>query len=384
MSLPTVAVWRPLGSQWAKVGDVATYSELRFAPTHLDIGSWSMTLPYDDAALAIVKGRLLTFDWRGKRPLTGEILVRSEATDPETGQLLLNVSGVGAASRLGWGQAWPDPTKGLNDPAQPVSGLYSGPAETVVLDIIRQNLRDRDGMAITVPASAGRGGDVKARTRYDNLLELVTKKARRGGIGIRVGLVDTSGTRAQLKVSVYVPVDRSRRVELSQKIGTVREWNHTETAPTATRALVGGAGTGTTRVWRQVTTDASNADAAAWGGHRTVFVDYPDSFDNTELDQAGEEALDAGASTTSLALTATEAEGLLAFQDYDVGDKATGELVTGVSVVDVITSIEVAVTATGVDVTPMFGDPDAHQPELAQAQLIRGLRREVKQLQTRR
>lgn len=382
-TLPAVSVWKPLtGSTWAKVGILSTYSSLQCQPRFLDVGTWQLEIPYDAQALAVQKDRLLTFDWRGKRIMTGSLSRFNPKTDEETGQPVLSLTGSDAFGMLGRAVAYPDPTLGIG--SQPAAGVYTGVGETVVMDMIRQNLMTRYGAAISVPASAGAGSAITARTRFQNLLQLVQKKAKLSGIGIRVGLVDTGSTRATLTVSAFVPQDKTLRVRLSHKTGALRDWSQEEQEPSATKAIVGGAGEGVDRVFRVRTTPESVAAATDWGGHREVFVEGPDSFDNTELDEAGDEALESGAQTVNLSLTAAETEGLLAFRDYAPGDKATAEILTGLSIVDVITSVEVRVDENGVDVVPTFGDPDAKKPALQMAQLVRAVRRDVKNLQTRR
>lgn len=392
--LPQVAVWSFEGTEWAWRGQITGYQSATVAPRLLDAGVWSLSMPYDEQALRVLADRVVTFDWRGVRLMTGLITTFNPGSDDQTGAPVLNVSGVDALAVIGWKLAYPNPAVSLAqqpypDPTVPITtppapGTYRGPAETVVSQLVAGNLRDRAGVQVTLPPSQGRGAVVSARPRFDNLLELVTRNAKRGGIGLQMGLVNRTGTRAAMTLTAYQPVDLTARVRLSEKAGTLRSWSQTDTAPTATAALVGGAGDGATRVWRQVTTAASVAAAGQWGGHREVFVDGPDSFDNPELDQAGLEALDSGAATTNLSVTAAEAEGLMAFRDYNVGDKVTARLLTGVSVADVITAITVTVSDTGVDVAPAFGDPDATSPVQRRNQIIRAVRRDVKRLQTRR
>lgn len=382
LQLPTISVWQNLGTEWAVVGMPAISGEVMFEQRHLEPGTWQMTVPYDQTALTIRPDRLVTIDWRGQR--TTWCIDSFVPSSDERGETTLAVGGPSALSMLGWELAWPNPALGLG--AQPATGLTTGFAETVILSLIAGNFRDRRGAVITVPTSAGRGISLSARTRFNNLLELVTKKARRGGIGIDVGLVNNSGTslRATLAVTVYVPVDRSLRVRLSQQVGTLRDWTQTQTAPTVTKAIVGGAGDGTTRVFSTATSTAGDAAATAWGGHRVEFINGPDSFDTTELVQAGQETLDAGAATTALSLTSAEAVGLQAFTHYNVGDTATAELLTGLEVVDVITAIRVEIGDTGVDVTPVFGKPETLDPQLTLAKMIAAQRARIRALETRR
>lgn len=380
---PVVAVWRNLGTQWARVGEIGEYSELKFSPMFNDVGDWTMTLPYEDQALLLTKNRLVTIDWRGVRS-TWQVDTFNPASDEETGETVLAVNGGGALGRLGWALAWPDPNRLIGE--QPVVGEedpapFSGSAETVARILVAGNLRDRYGMPIICPASQGRGTAVTARPVFDNLLELVTKLARDGGIGVDVGLVDVaeSATRANLTLRFWKSVDRSKSILLTAAAGTLDKWEQSDTSPTATKALVGGAGNGGADrffTWPVITTK-STTTATEWGGHREVFVDGPATFDPAELQQAGRTALTEGAETRTLALTSAESEGQQAFYHFNVGDIATGEVLTGASVQDVITSIAVTVDENGIDVAPTFGNPNATDGALDIGEQVRNLARAI-------
>lgn len=384
---PTVSVWQHIsGTQWGKVGEPTTYSELAVEPRHNDAGPWSLSMPANEQALAFAKNRLVTFDMRGLRIDTGFLTNLNPVAD-ERGTVVYSLAGLGGLGILSWLLAYPDPSVAIDaqpyyDPADPAP--LNDDAETVVRTLVTGNAA-RLTHAVAFAASLGRGGTVRARPAFDNLLELVAKKATRGGIGVRLGLVNTSGTRADLTASVYVPVDRSVRVRFAQAIdGSLRKWDANDQAPTATKAIVGGAGSGASRVLIEHTTADSVAAATDWGGHREVFVDGPQSFDDPELQEAGDESLDSGAATSSLRVEAAEADGLLAFTHYNVGDIASASLVTGLDITDTISSIRVAFGASGLDVTPTFGDPDADDPLVSMAQLVRALRGHIKRLQARR
>lgn len=376
-----VTVWEADGDQWRSVGQVAAYKSLSFEPRHLQAGPWEMVLPYDTPALSILPKRLLSVDWRG-RTLPLRVEKFNPATDDETGQPMLTVGGTDAIALVGRELAWPDPDG--DETSQPASKLYTGNAESVIRSLISENYVQRYGGQLVLGTNGNRGSDIKARARFQNLLELVAKKAKRGGIGVGVEMVRTSGTRARLHLRIWEPADKTKRVRLTESAGTLRTWSQESAIPTATHELVGGAGEKASRVFRIVSTAKSRASADTWGGPVWGFIDGPDSFDNPELDQAGEEALDDAAETNTLTFTAAESEGLRAFRDYDVGDKATGELLTGLSVEDVITSIAVHITDDGVEVVPTFGDPDRKDPDLQLAQMIKGLRRQVRALERRR
>jgi len=374
--LPVVSIWDHLtGATYAKLPPLGTWTDLSFEPRHLQPGPWSLTVPYDEQALRILPDRLVSFDWRSTR-FTGVITELKPVKD-ERGIPTLQVAGAAAVGMLGWATAWRDPAAGPDDqPAQ--AALLSGPAETVIRDVVRANMVTRRGDRLTVPASAGTGATIRCRPDLENLFDLVAAKAKRGGIGVDVQLVNTSGTRAVLTLETYVPEDRSGRVRLSERVGTVRGWENVNTAPAATRVFVpGSAGV------QVVTTPESVATAATWGGHREQWLAPVNSFDPPDLEQAGNEALDGGAATTSLTVTAAEAEGMRAFTHYRAGDIAAAELTTGLAVTDVISGIEVRCDTSGPVVTPKFGDPDADDPFSETPNVVAALQRDVRQLQTR-
>lgn len=385
--LPVLTVWAAGGNRWRMVGQISAYESLTFRPEDNGIGAWSLTMDYTDEATQLVEGRLVTIDWRGVR--TTWDVVPHPKSDDATGQPQLEVSGVSALARLGWDIAWPDPTKAIA--SQPVltdtdPAPYKGSAETVVKSLVRGNLVNRRGMALTVRPDLARGTTQTARPVFDNLLELTTNLAKLGRISLDLNLVSTGGkgaTTADLVFDVHTPADKTRSVVLTAAAGTLDAWEQIETEPTVTMAIVGGAGTGgADRVFSIVTTPASIAAANAWGGHRVVLVDGPQSFDPDELTQAGQQALLDGAATRTLQLTAADSDGQQAFRDYVPGDKASGEVVTGATVQDVITSIEVTISADeGVSVVPTFGDPSATDAQLDMADQLGKLKQAVRRLE---
>lgn len=387
VDLPEVKVWEPLsGSTWACPGEVSGWETLKFKPEFRGLGEWALASDYSDEATLLTRKNLATIDWRGSRSTWG--IVPHPSSEADTGQPQLEADGVGAIARLGWALALPDPTKDIN--SQPVLSStdpapYKGPAETVIKQLVSANFAAWE-LDIAVPASLGRGAVVSARPTMDNLFELVTNLAKLGGIGVDIGLVNVGSpdsTRAVLTLLVWTPEDKSKDVLLTADAGTIDSWDQVETEPTATRAVVAGAGTGgMDRIFQIVTTPVSVASAADWSGHRTVFVDGPSSFDPEELTQAGQQALLEGASTRTLALTSSESEGQHAFTDFTVGDTATGQVVTGASVQDAITSIEVNVDVEGgITVAATFGDPSATDAEMDIADQIGALKQAVRQQQ---
>lgn len=391
-----VSVWEPsqpgvAAGTWSLVGG-ASYTRLEVEPRHADVGVWSMTLPRTSTlgapgfsqADAITAPRIVTTLFRGD--------LRSWVIDPRTvtaaddGHLSVTVGGFDALAVLGWVVAWPAPAAAIT--AQPAQAVYTGTAAQVIAALVTAEAR-RTGLALDVdppPAPAASDPQVPSRPRFDNALTEVLRVAKRGGIGVRVGLAPTVGaTRARLRLSFYTPRDRTVRVRLAAAEGSLSSWELTESAPTATRAVVGGLGEGSGQYLRVVTTPDSVAQAVEWGGHREVFVEGPDTFDDTVLDEAGRDALAEGAATASLTMEAQEPAGTKAFQAFLPGDRVTAVPLPGVEIADVVTAVRVVHETRGVPaVTPIFGDPDPDDPDARAARLIRALRRDVAAMKTTR
>lgn len=372
-----VSVWSHIGSGDYGIVGGATYESLSIEPRYADLGVWALTLPQGAQSRAITPGRLVTTTFRSQM-LTWTVAPRATAQSDD-GDLTVTLGGFDALSILGWATAWPAPALAIG--SQPAQGSYSGPAETVIRSLVTENLGTRYGLAFDAPTSQGRGATVRSKPRFDNLLTEVLRLAKRGGIGVRFGLVPTtSNTRARLTLTFYVPRDLSgSRIRFSAADGSLASWELTENAPTMTKAIVGGAGTGAGQYLRVVTTTQSNADATTWGGHREAFVDGPETADNTTLDDAGADALAEGAASTTLTMEAQEPRGTKAFTSFDVGDKGLAVPYPGVNVVDTITSIKVVHDTAGDPlVSPIFGDPEADDdPDSLLVQAIRSVARDV-------
>lgn len=233
-----VGVWekRAAGQGWGQVAEVQTWTDLAVAPRFNTPGPWSMTLPWNAQTARITKRHLLTVDFRGER--TTCVVERFGASSAEDGRPLLNVSGLDALTLLGDALGWGSPGNTLAE-QRSVRYYETGPAETVLRQLIAVNLVNRLGYEITLPASQGRGAEVTVNSPFDNVLPIVTEKATLAGIGVRAGLVNTTGnTKAEFRVEFYTPADRSQRVKLSQRVGTLRSWKQEDLLPKATRAIV--------------------------------------------------------------------------------------------------------------------------------------------------
>ncbi|MBC8093524.1 MAG: siphovirus ReqiPepy6 Gp37-like family protein [Pseudonocardia sp.] len=374
----TVGVWAKRTTGWGKVSEIRTWTDLTLEPRHLQPGTWSLRMPYDSQAARLTERHLLTFDFRGTR-MTGVIEKLSPQSD-ETGKPRLEVSGSDAMALLGDVLCWPVPSAALTAQAEAYYDAANGPGETRLREIIVANMITRRGDDVVVPASRGRGGPVGFHQRFTNLLTVVQAKAESAGLGVRMGLTNTtSSTRAAMTVEFYVPTDRSNRVRLSHKVGTLRSWKHESTVPTGTRVIVGGGGVGASRLFYLGISAAAETE---WARKREMFVDARDTSDVPTLAERSTEALLEAAAQSAFELDSVEAEGMRYGIHYGLGDLVTVELLTGVSKVDRLGGVKVSASLdAGMTVQLVPGNPDAINPMFAMAATVKGIRRQVTALQ---
>jgi hypothetical protein len=231
-----VDVWERVGSGWEWRGQIGGYTSFSAEPRWRSPGAWSIQMRYTTEAELLVEQRAITFDLRGER-FTGLV----EKVAPSKGEdrvPMLEVSGRGALALLDDTVCYPDPTAGAS--AQLVTHYRAtGPAETVLRTLILAQHVTRKGESLTIPASTGRGDTVTVNLFFDNLLEVVRKQARVGGLGLKMGLENTtSSTRAQMVLRFLEGGDKSAWVTLNPNSGLLRSWRSEDGIPGATRAVV--------------------------------------------------------------------------------------------------------------------------------------------------
>lgn len=231
-----VRAWRPTPGGEYRGRVIGAYKSTQLEPRYNQPGPWSLSLPVGEQALAISKRHLLTFDFDGTR-MTGVIEKRGPQLS-ESSELTLDFAGLDALSLLSDVVCYPDPAGSAN--AQLVTRYRdTGPGEDVLQRLAHRNLVTRRGDPITVLPSQGRGATITVNLFFRNLLDVVQRKCRAAGLGVRLGLVDTtSSTRGRLELEFYDPRDRSNRVILSPDLGTVSSWKQEDSVPTGTCAVV--------------------------------------------------------------------------------------------------------------------------------------------------
>lgn len=156
------------------------------------------------------------------------------------------------------------------------------------------------------------------------------------GLGYRLAQVGTT-----IQFQVFAPRDLAGVVVFGRSFGNVESVDYEPTAPVDTVAIVGDATAGTGRVIRERINTA--ALAAGWF-RRERWVDGSGAANATELDQAGDKALDDGGATYKVSVVARETPDQRWRYDFGPGDRASVEVAPGVFVSALVQGADINVT----------------------------------------
>ena len=266
---------------------------------------------------------------------------------------------------------WPVPMSPITDQSAADYAKYSGAAETVVKQAVTANIVNRLGWPVTVAPDLGRGAIVPSGValRFHYLSDKLLPAAEAAGLGVTVrqqggGLV----------LDVYE--QRTFPHKLSEKGGTIVDWSWSDTDPTATRAIAGGKGEGTARMFAQAIDSALEAEYPI----REAFKDATD-VDTTDAlrDRATADLADQGP-RAGLSVKLSES-GM--FQ-YGANGVRVGDVVTvdigGQLRTDILRECTLSYnTGKGYTQTPVIGDID-QSPDRALARFVARLRAAVNNL----
>lgn len=247
--------------------------------------------------------------------------------------------------------AWPVPTGAVagNDIGGQTVEYYTvtGNAETVVKDVVTRNAVTRLGLPVTIAANQLRGGSFTFTGRFHPLYERLYPATDQAGIGVTV---KQSG--AGLVLDCYVP--KVYPFTLSEESGTLTGWEYSTAAPKATRVIVGGAGEGTARIFKQFVDPTRETD---WADKIEVFQDARDSSVSDVYAARAAETLAEGAPLSGFNLTLSETEDFRygGPSGIRVGDKVTVKI-GSLTVTDVLREANLMWDADGETITPTVGE----------------------------
>lgn len=315
-----------------------------------DVGTFQITVPSGDPlSQRVGPGWRVIIQDSGVTVLSGPLTELGEDTQARDRTLTGESDLVHVRDRLLLG----DPMKIWTQ--QTAAGKYarSGPAETVIRDIVNANVgtgavtaRRQDGF--TVATSQGRGKTVKVNDRDKPILDVIKPLARTGGVTFDAVQEDDN----RIVFRFRTPTDRSRSVRFTEQNGGLDEGSYVMSAPTVNAAMAAGQGTGTYLNRREY------ARATSWGRRVEEFVDQTSTDDDPEIKQAADELLDEGREGASASIKAKEAPGLRFGTDYWLGDTVTVEF-DGATVSEPVRQVELTWDGHGRTAALTLGDHDS-------------------------
>jgi hypothetical protein len=359
---------------FVRKGFVGDPVALIVTPRHNALGTAMLTVDSDHVRLAdlFAPGARAVIDYEGRTLLTGRVRLRAGAGPELTGTLTFTIVD---DLRLLWRVlGWPDPASVISDQTLRAYDTRTGPAETVLKDLVTANAVTRLGLPVAVTPDLGRGSEITAAVRMHPLADRLMPLVDAAGIGVTVR---QSGS--GLELDCYTPTLHPRT--LSEGSGVVTSWSYSQADPEATRTVVGGPGEGTARQFHSVTDASRETD---WADLIEVFRDARDvDADQTiaeieaQLDLRGQQLLDEAVEKNGLKVTLAETSTFRYGQAVSVGDRVRIEVGPDVVVEDVLREAVLSWTRDdGLVVTPQVGERLDSDTVLARAvaALGRGIR----------
>ncbi|WP_405925404.1 siphovirus ReqiPepy6 Gp37-like family protein [Streptomyces sp. NBC_00035] len=256
-------------------------------------------------------------------------------------------------------------------------------AEVLIRTLVNENcgpgaIASRRIPNLVLDSVASAGTNTALSTRFEPVLDACRRAASAGGeIGFR-----TRQDGAQIKFGCYTPADLTATARFSTGLGNLRGVGYSQSAPTATHALVAGTETAGSSI-RTFVEVADTAAAALWW-RVEKYIDGGAEDDTTgELTASGTGELAEGAAPVELATVTVDTEDLQAGRDYTLGDRVAVALPHGLQVTDVVRSIHLQATADGGEQVASVIGSQAATTDPQTVRLIRTLSRRLGRLETR-
>lgn len=310
-----------------------------------NISRWIIRLPYSSDLWGI--GQDTTNKVRILRD--GVELIRGEITDFERNKAANNtvtLSGSSPEQKLADRRAVPVPAGPPYTSAD--YDVQTGAAETVIKYYVNYNAGPAAVLArrvagLTIQTDAASGSTITGRARFHKLLDLIRNLATQGGVGFRfIGM----------EFQVFIPTDRSRTAVFDEERGSLTGFKYHSKRPTANYYYAGGAGTGTGRTFYE----SGDSDSVVQCGRIETFLDCRQAASTSEIQGKIDEEIGKNSSTAEFSAELINgAGGLLAFQNYNLGDQVTA-IADGQILTALVREITVKVDDKGGEkITPIVG-----------------------------
>lgn len=359
-------------------GQIGNPSSLKITPRVFPlIGTAVMTLPLSHKMATLLHNEpgmrvVFTNTEDGDQPLSGP--VDTTTLDSETESLTVVV--IDDSWILAGILGWQVPGSAITAQGSADYKTYTGKAETVVKQVVRENGVGRLKIpGLTVAPDLGRGAVVEggASFRMHPLPDRLYPGLEMAGIGLRIKQVGTD-----LVFDVYVP--RVYPQTLSVEGRTIKSATHSRSRPTASRVVIGGPGEAKNRRFRQL---VDGAREATYGFCGETFRDARDAKDDSEpenvaatiatMDARGRETLADRTAVDGLSIKLAESS----IFTYGPGGILVGDRVPvsifGTRVIDTVTEAVIEWVAPGyVRAEPIIGEQV--DPAVRQAKTLAALK----------
>lgn len=330
-------------------GMVGEFESLRATRRHLGLSTAEFTAPSDlDAREPLsTPGALAVVRYRGTNHVSGWVS-EDAGTVLDNDAITYQITGFWDLLRMVLG--WPVPGAALNAQAVAYWTMPDGPApaETVVKTLAQANIT-RLGLPVTVATDQGRGSNIDPSLRFHPLTDRLFPALSGAGVGFTIDLVEGVG----LVLDAYVPTTHT--VPLTVASGVIAGGRWSRKRPAASHVVAGSQGEAESRVFFGPLVDT--AREATYGFCGEAFIDARDTDDQATVTTRMQAALDDAGPRVSVALQLAETEDFTYPTVFHVGDVVPIELREDVFTTDVISDVEVSLTASdGLVVTPHVGD----------------------------
>ena len=343
-----------------------------FILRHNEVGSWKVNLHSTSTMADLLRtpGYGLIVTGPDGVIMSGPMLSASLVQSQDDVEGGWTIEGVDDSVILTERLAYPDPAEGdvtaqtsaydtRNDVVETVlkeyvdANLVSGPAARVVSDLI-------------VATDLGRGETVYGSARFDKMQDLFYGLGQTGGVGFTVEQQGNS-----LVFDVYEPVDRSTFIRFDIDNGRLTSADYSYSAPSVTRAIVGGAGEQVERLFYEGTLTQSTDAETLWGRRIESFLDARTTQDSAEFAQQATEALiDDGKTRVAMTVTPTDNATMLFGSEWGLGDTIT-VTVNEIVATAVVYTVALSIQSDGVYLAAEVGVPVpvSYESKLAKANL---------------
>lgn len=353
----TVLIYVRRNSDLARIGQIDQYQSLQMNLKFNLPSPWMLTLASTTPLVDSLKadgGIVVERD--GEVLLSGP--VRSYSREENADGDSFTISGFDDSTWLSSSIVFPSAFPFTSDAYDDFTDV----AETALHHFVDKNIgpnaweTDQEVPGLVMGPDLARGTSVTGKGRVQILNDLLTQLALTDDLRYQIVQVGDD-----LQFLVYQPEDKTASVQFSQALGNLSSFVYERSAPVANYIVAGGAGEGTSRVFRRGSDAASIAE---WGRRIEMFRDRRDTAITAEIDQTITEELAVNSETESLGIVPIDTRGVQFGRDYNLGDRVRIITRDGTVIENAIREILITYTAEGESVQPVVGTPGATHPRM--------------------